>query len=120
MKRRSMFKALVSAGLAAFVPWRKSHADLKYVALPVYKSKFDPKFDAILRLGRTQLGHARQTGQKPVAMRLGKRERRIAQEGSRTASRILDKPHANPTTFAGLPIQWTDNECEMTVVTEKQ
>ncbi len=104
MNRRSIFKAAVGVCAAMFIPLRKSHADPGCNGV-IQKVK---PFDAILRLGRQQLRHTRQTGQEPVAMRLGKRERRIIQR---------DCEFANPVNFAQVPIQWTDNECEIAVVT---
>ena len=105
MNRRTVFNAVVGVCATMFIPLRKSRAgsDCNSVI-----QKVEP-FDAILRLGRQQLRHTRQAGLKPVAMRLGKRERRIIHR---------DCEFANPVNFAGVPIQWTDNECEIAVTTD--
>ncbi len=130
MNRRSTLRAAVGACAALLFPWKKSHAspagniiqDMIQKRAKLEVSRLKEPFNIILCLGRKQLWHIKKTmGQKPIAMRLGKRERQVIIEGSNEANRCLGEKFNKPIThFAGIPIQWTDNECEMTVVTEEQ
>ncbi len=106
MNRRSMFKAAIGVCATLLLPWRKATA-IEHVRPIIPHNK---EFESILCVGRRQLLHVRQAGMKPVAMRLGRRERKILCEGG------LSRGCENPVNFARVPIEWTDNECEMTIV----
>lgn len=124
MNRRSIFKAVAGVCAAVLFPWRKASGRgndgtltngptwRKAAAAETPLGQVDP-FNDLLRVGRRQIRHVRQVGMEPVAMRLGRREREIICSGFQR----LYPGVSDPTHFASLPIHWTDNECEIRVVT---
>ena len=107
MNRRTMLGAALVGCVAPLVPERKSPASPPTIRV---RRRSDP-YNDLCMVARRQIFHVRQAGMTPTAIRFGRREREVFDDNSV----FINAWSSDVWTFAGIPIHWTDNECEIAV-----